>query len=336
MNGLASSSQAVPAMSRCTQGVGVGELLQEHGGGDGAAPAPADVRHVGEGALEVLLVVVVERHAATSSRPRPGRHPARAPAARRRCRTAPTLTWPSATTMAPVRVAASTRWVQPRLARVGEGVGQDQPAFGVGVEHLDGLARERRHDVAGPLRAAAGHVLDGGNQRRHRHGRLQLRDGPHGADHGGAARHVVLHLLHAVGGLDGDAAGIERDALAHQAQVHRLAVARARRAGSAGRSAPAARRCPAPRRAARPCPAARMRSRSSTSHSRPNSAAIARARSASTVGVRRLAGSLTSSRAKFCASATMRPRSQRGVELRPPPATTVNRSTALLPFFSVL
>ena len=48
---------------------------------------------------------------------------------------------------------------------------------------------------------------------------LQLRDGPHGAHHGRAARHVVLHLLHAVGGLDGDAAGIEGDALAHQAQV---------------------------------------------------------------------------------------------------------------------
>ena len=53
-----------------------------------------------------------------------------------------------------------------------------------------------------------------------------------------------------------------------------------------------------------------MRSRSRTSHSRPCSAAIWRARSASTVGVRRLAGSLTRSRAKFCDSATMRPCAQ--------------------------
>ena len=32
------------------------------------------------------------------------------------------------------------------------------------------------------------------------------------------ARHVVLHPLHAVGGLDRDAAGVEGDALADQAQ----------------------------------------------------------------------------------------------------------------------
>ncbi len=38
-------------------------------------------------------------------------------------------------------------------------------------------------------------------------------------EHGRAAGHVVLHLLHALGGLDGDAAGIEGDALADQAQM---------------------------------------------------------------------------------------------------------------------
>ena len=50
-------------------------------------------------------------------------------------------------------------------------------------------------------------------------GRLQLRDGPHGAEHCRSARHVVLHFLHAVGGLDGDAAGIEGDAFADQSQM---------------------------------------------------------------------------------------------------------------------
>ena len=48
--------------------------------------------------------------------------------------------------------------------------------------------------------------------------RLQLRDGAHRANHGRAAGHVVLHLLHVVGRLDGDAAGVEGDALAHQAE----------------------------------------------------------------------------------------------------------------------
>ncbi len=55
---------------------------------------------------------------------------------------------------------------------VSEGVDQDQPAFGVGVQHLDGFAGERCDDIAGPLRFAAGHVFDGGHQRGHRDGGL--------------------------------------------------------------------------------------------------------------------------------------------------------------------
>ena len=42
----------------------------------------------------------------------------------------------------------------------------------------------------------------------------------HDADHGGGAGHVVLHFLHAVGGLDGDAAGVEGDAFADQAEMN--------------------------------------------------------------------------------------------------------------------
>ncbi len=58
-----------------------------------------------------------------------------------------------------------------------------------------------------------------------------------------------------------------------------------------------------------PMPSWRMRDSSSTSNSRPTSAAIARARSARSVGVIILAGSLTSSRVKFCASPRILPRS---------------------------
>ena len=58
------------------------------------------------------------------------------------------------------------------------------------------------------------------------HFRLQQRDGAHGADHGGAAGHVVLHFFHAVGGLDGNAAGIEGDAFADQSQHRFLRSAR--------------------------------------------------------------------------------------------------------------
>ena len=49
---------------------------------------------------------------------------------------------------------------------------------------------------------------------------LEERDGAHYADHGGGAGHVVLHFLHAVGGLDGDAAGVEGNAFADQTQVN--------------------------------------------------------------------------------------------------------------------
>jgi len=104
-------------------------------------------------------------------------------------------------------------------AGVGERVDEDQAALCVGIDHLDGLAGHAGDDIAGALGAAAGHILDGGDQGRHRHCRLELRDGLHGAEHGGAAAHVVLHFLHAIGGLDGNTAGVEGDAFPDQAEV---------------------------------------------------------------------------------------------------------------------
>jgi len=41
----------------------------------------------------------------------------------------------------------------------------------------------------------------------------------HCADHGGGSGHVVLHFLHALGGLDGDASGVEGDAFADEART---------------------------------------------------------------------------------------------------------------------
>ena len=49
----------------------------------------------------------------------------------------------------------------------------------------------------------------------------EQRDRAQRAGHGGAARHVVLHPLHAIGRLDRDAARVERDALAHEAEYRR-------------------------------------------------------------------------------------------------------------------
>ena len=61
---------------------------------------------------------------------------------------------------APVSVARSIDRVGLVLDRERERVGEDQPALGVGVEHLDGLAVADREHVAGPDRVAARHVLD--------------------------------------------------------------------------------------------------------------------------------------------------------------------------------
>ena len=78
----------------------------------------------------------------------------------------------------------------------------------------------------GFMALAARHVLGGRHDADDADRRLEQRDGAHGADDGGAARHVVLHPLHAFGRLDRDAAGVERDALADQSQDRRLRRAR--------------------------------------------------------------------------------------------------------------
>ena len=109
---------------------------------------------------------------------------------------------------------------------VGKGVAQHQAAFGVGVEHFDGLAAQAGDHVARLGGAAAGQVFAGGNEADHVDGRLQLAQGLERAQHAGGAAHVELHFVHAGGGLDGDAAGVERDALAHQGHG-RLALGRA-------------------------------------------------------------------------------------------------------------
>jgi hypothetical protein len=110
------------------------------------------------------------------------------------------------------------------LAGVGEAIGQDEAAFGVGVDDLDGLAGlvgfegHGGLDVAGLLGFAVGHVFCRADDADDLDLGLDAGDGGHGAEHGCRAGHVVLHQLHLVGGLDGDAAGVEGDALADEAE----------------------------------------------------------------------------------------------------------------------
>ena len=159
----------------------------------------------------------------------------------------------------------------------------------------------------GLMRASAGHVLGHRHDADHADGRAEQRDGAHGADDGRAAGHVVLHPLHAVGRLDRDAAGVERDALPDQPEDRR--AWRAGRLVLHARSRAAVRRCRARRRGAGPCRAARSPFRRGLPPAALRPLRSAAARSAKTRGVSTFDGSLQSARARLHESPRIRPRS---------------------------
>ena len=61
-------------------------------------------------------------------------------------------------------------------------------------------------------------VLGAGHDPHHVARKPQTAHAPHRAQDGGPAGHVVLHVLHSLGGLDRNAPGVEGEALAHQRQ----------------------------------------------------------------------------------------------------------------------
>ena len=110
---------------------------------------------------------------------------------------------------------------------IGQSVGQNQTALGVGVAHLDGLAREAGNDVARDHAAVGETVFTGGDHGGDIGADAVLSQGQQGAGHGGGPGHVALGAQQARGGLEAVAAGVHGDALAYQAQ----AAAVLRRAG---------------------------------------------------------------------------------------------------------
>ena len=100
--------------------------------------------------------------------------------------------------------------------RVVQRVREHETPFGIRIQDFDGQALRARHDVAGFDRAAVGHVLAGGHEADDVQRQVELRDRVHRADHAGGARHVELHLVHERRILEGDAAGVEGDAFAHE------------------------------------------------------------------------------------------------------------------------
>src|SRR5205823_778095 len=110
------------------------------------------------------------------------------------------------------------------LLGVVDAVGKDEAALSVRVENFNRFARHGGLDVAGLLSLAAGHVFRGRNDTDHFHAGLQSGKSAHNAQHGGAASHVVLHFFHAVGGLDGDAASVEGDSFADESDYRRAGL----------------------------------------------------------------------------------------------------------------
>ena len=124
---------------------------------------------------------------------------------------------------------------------VGERVGEDQPALGVGVVDLDRLAVELGDDVAGLDRASRSACSRStGIAATRSSSSPSSAIGAERLEHRGAARHVHLHLLHPGRGLDRDPAAVEGDRLADEPDPPR----RRRRPSSAARSAAARPRLP--------------------------------------------------------------------------------------------
>ena len=137
----------------------------------------------------------------------------------------PKVRLPSASTIAPVSVATSIDRVRVLLRGAGQRVGQDQPALGVGVEHLDGLAAVHAQDVTRAGGGAGRHVLGQCQPAGDVDAQAEPGGRDDGGEDGGGAAHVALHRLVVARGLEGDAARVVGDALADQREgLRRLGV----------------------------------------------------------------------------------------------------------------
>ncbi len=195
-----------------------GKFLDEHGAHDGpSAFAGADVLNVGDAALDHLAVFVIQGKG-------PHFFAGHSGAGQELVREHLIGTKNSDVDVGErdYNRAGKRRGVDKvraaKLFRIRDGVRQDQAALGVRVDHFNRLPGHRDLDVPGFLRPAAGHVLTGRHNGNHFARRLKPCNRPHRAEHGGAAAHVVLHLLHIIGGLNRNSAGIKCDRFADQAK----------------------------------------------------------------------------------------------------------------------
>ncbi len=192
-----------------------GEARQEAACGDSPARTTADVRHIRKVRLQLFLELIAQRQTPRAVTGLFGRadqlvrqrvvvrHQAGDVVAQRNH------------TGTGQRCHVNHRFRLEAL-NVGQHVAQHQTAFGVGVQHLNGLPGHGGQDVARTIRATARHVFAARQDADHVDGQLKLRDHAHYAVNRCRAAHVVFHLVHAFGRLDGDTAGIEGQAFTHQ------------------------------------------------------------------------------------------------------------------------
>jgi len=189
-----------------------------------ARPAAADVLHVGDVALYLLAVFVVQRQPPDLFRRD----------ARRVLYLPHELVVVSHEAGVDVAErddarARERRQVDDRRGLVAGGVcervGENEAALGVGVQDLDGDPRHRAQYVAGLVRAAAGQVLGCGDDADDVYRKPEHRGRADGAEYRRAARHVGLHFVHPLRGFYRNAAAVERDRLAYQSERFSLAAA---------------------------------------------------------------------------------------------------------------
>ena len=210
------SPMAGPAISQWTQFCDVAdELAEEERRADRAAPAIAGVLEIGGVALELVLEILEERQA-------PHLLAAALDAAWNSSAVAsfdayqPEHELPSATTHAPVSVALSTsRSGSSARAYASASARMRRPSASVlMISTL--LPSSEPHTSPGRYALPSGMFSAAAKMPCTSTFGLRRADDLHEADDVRRAAHVVLHLAHARGGLDGEAAGVERDALADE------------------------------------------------------------------------------------------------------------------------
>ena len=109
--------------------------------------------------------------------------------------------------------------VRVRLGSQGDTVSHDQAALSVSVQHLNGTAITHGDDVLRAQCVTAGHVLSQAQVTGHSNRHIQLSGSNHSVQHGSSTRHIALHGHHRSGRLQRVTTGIEGNALTHQSNV---------------------------------------------------------------------------------------------------------------------